>query len=133
MRQLASNRFFDVPVPEIHRSCVLIKSQYVCMSKISGQYSQSAKLASSTKVRQKQQHIRKVLSYLAASGLSDTIFKVRGRLMDVRIKQNVEHVSISGTIEAVGSDVDKFVPGDEVAAISLNGPIYSDFYAIPGL
>ncbi len=131
MRQLASNKFLDVPVPEIHRSCVLIKSQYVCMSKLSGQHSQSRKFTSFTKLLKKQQHVRKVLSYLVASGLSDTISKVRGRLMDVRIKQNVEHVSISGTIEAVGSDVDKFVPGDEVAAISLNGPIYSDFYAIP--
>ena len=74
--------------------------------------------------------MRKTLSYLAASGLRDTNSKVRGRLMDKKIKQNMGYASISGIVEEVGSDVHGFAPGDKVAAIILSGPAYSDYYLV---
>ncbi len=119
MRQLVSNRFLDVPVPKIYKSCILIRTQYVCISRILKPHKQT-----------KLQYMRKTLSYLAASGLRDTSSKVRGRLMDKKIKQNMGYVSISGIIEEVGSDVHGFAPGDRVAAIILNGPAYSDYYLV---
>jgi hypothetical protein len=119
MRQLVSDRFIDVPVPKIYKSCILIRTQYVCTSRILKPHKQS-----------KLQYIRKTLSYLAASGLRDTSSKVRGRLMDKKIKHNMGYASISGIIEEVGSDVHGFAAGDKVAAIILNGPAYSDYYLV---
>ena len=120
MRQLVSNRFLDVPVPKIYKSCILIRSQYVCISRILKPRKQT-----------KLQYMRKTLSYLAASGLRDTNSKVSGRLMDRKIKQNMGYASISGIIEEVGSDVHGFASGDKVAAVCLNGPAYSDYYLVP--
>lgn len=119
MRQLVSDHFIDVPVPKIYKSCILIRTQYVCTSRILKSRKQT-----------KLQYMRKTLSYLAASGLRDTSSKVRGRLMDKKIKQNMGYASISGIVEEVGSDVHGFAPGDKVAAIILNGPACSDYYLV---
>jgi len=133
MKQLVSNKFLDVPALRVYKSCVLVRSQYVCVTEISKEVKQTGRLDRFRKIRENRQHIRKVFSYLVASGLRDTVFKVRGRLMDKLIKGDVGYVSLSGIIEEVGSDVEGFSSGDKIAAINLDGPIYSDYYVIPAL
>jgi len=135
MRQLVSKQFIDVPVPEIYKGCILIRTEYACLpgETRSMHHVQTTQSIALRILQNPKSLMMGWFKYLTSRGLKNTFRRIRARPAEQWIKHVPTHASIAGIVDDVAQNVSEFSPGDRVAAAILNAPLFSDFYAVPVL
>jgi predicted dehydrogenase/threonine dehydrogenase-like Zn-dependent dehydrogenase len=131
LRQYLRNGALDlgeVPLPAVGAGEVLVRSHYSFVSVGTEKMKVTqARMSLADKARERPDQVKQVLQTLREQGLIPTIRKVQERLK----APTTLGYSCSGTVEAVGSQVDEFHVGDRVACIGEGLATHAEYNSVP--
>ena len=131
LRQYLRNGALDlgeVPLPAVGAGEVLVRSHYSFVSVGTEKMKVTqARMSLAEKARERPDQVKQVLQTLREQGLIPTIRKVQERLK----APTTLGYSCSGTVEAVGSQVEEFRVGDRVACIGEGLATHAEYNSVP--
>jgi len=118
----------EVPAPNVSKGSVLIKTVNSCISAGTELRNlQSSGKPLIKKALDQPERIKKTLNLLKSEGITRTVEKIKG-------KTETAHptgYSISGVVISVGEGVDKFKPGNKVAAAGAGIANHAEYVDVP--
>jgi len=131
LRQYLRNGALDlgeVPLPAVGAGEVLVRSHYSFVSVGTEKMKVTqARMNLAEKARERPDQVKQVLQTLREQGLIPTIRKVQERLK----APTTLGYSCSGTVEALGSQVEEFRVGDRVACIGEGLATHAEYNSVP--